>query len=265
MAPRSPSQKPSESVFPYQTLGEDGSIVGADYRSLTAQVGGFGGGEMPSGSINPSPAGGAPGGGAPRQPVVTSFFNAQRMWDILTNNPLPFYCLAQPFPRQAAVRMGAGTASATLKGLAALSTTDAGNVGAGETDLTSFVVPANSFSETLGKVLHVTAWGICANNANAKTLRVKYAGVAYMTYAGFAVNFAHTWKLDVYIARQSAGFFESISSLVSTPVGSAAEVYVERISASGIGYTADQTFKLTGQGTANDDIVQSAMVTEFYN
>lgn len=94
---RRTSQEPSAIAFPYRTLGEDGSIIGADYRSLTAQVGAYGGGAYPPSAINPSPMGGAPGGGSPIPPAMTSFFNAQRIWDILVNNPLPSNCVAKPF------------------------------------------------------------------------------------------------------------------------------------------------------------------------
>lgn len=87
----------NENVQPYRILSESGVPIGADYASLTAQAGGFSGSAIPSGPGGVGLVGGGGGGGSPQQLQMQGVMHAQRIWDILVNNPLPSNAIAKPF------------------------------------------------------------------------------------------------------------------------------------------------------------------------
>jgi hypothetical protein len=160
-------------------------------------------------------------------------------------------------------QMGTGSGVATLVGVAHVNTTAVGNVGAGEDDLMTYSLPANSLSSN-GKGVRVTAWGRTANNANAKTLKI-YFGVAIATYL-LHTSIVGRWKASVLILRNGSNVQDSVWEIYETNFATDLLVGTQiDVTSTGQTDTAGITTKLTGQATANDDIVQEGMLIEMLN
>src|SRR5262245_47114153 len=74
--------------------------------------------------------------------------------------------------------------------------TGVGNVGAGEDDLMTYTLPANSLFA--GKGVRVLAWGTGANNNNAKTLKFYFGTVALVNTA-LTNNQSDRWFIQAII------------------------------------------------------------------
>lgn len=129
-----------------------------------------------------------------------------------------------------------------------------GNVGAGEDDLMSYALAAGLLA-TDGQAIRVTAVGIKANNANAKTLRFRFGGTILAAVA-LGTSAAAVWRMVVEIVRTGA----------TTQYG--ATITVDNaVMLAGNGYPAEAlsgsiTLKCTGDATSNNDIQQTLMVVE---
>lgn len=75
------------------------------------------------------------------------------------------------------VRAGTGTAEPAVTGVLASSATTYTTASGAEEDAVSYTIPANTLVNT-GRGLRVTLFGTCANNANAKDVRVYFDGVS---------------------------------------------------------------------------------------
>jgi hypothetical protein len=162
-------------------------------------------------------------------------------------------------------QMGTGSGVATLVGVAHVNTTAVGNVGAGEDDLMTYSLPANSLSAN-GKGVRVTAWGITANNANVKTYRF-YFGTSSIGYV-LTSSITGVWRSEFTVFRtgpntQDAAF--KISEVVNSAALAAPKEAQVAIDADAETDTAAITIKVTGEATANNDIVQQGMLVEFLN
>ena len=71
-------------------------------------------------------------------------------------------------------------------GVLNVNTTAVGNVTTGEDNLITYSLPANTLSVN-GMALRIVAWGLTANNANAKTLKVYFGTVVIGTLRAWAV------------------------------------------------------------------------------
>jgi hypothetical protein len=162
-------------------------------------------------------------------------------------------------------QMGTGTGVATLVGVAHVNTTAVGNVGTGEDDLMTYSLPANSLSAN-GKGIRVTAWGTTANNANVKTYRF-YFGTSSIGFV-LTSSIAGAWRSEFTAFRvgsnlQDAAF--KISEVVNSAALAAPKEAQVAIDADAETDTAAITIKVTGEATANNDIVQQGMLVEFLN
>ncbi|MCI0353076.1 MAG: hypothetical protein L0Z53_26955, partial [Acidobacteriales bacterium] len=148
-------------------------------------------------------------------------------------------------------RVGTSTTFARLGGSLVVNTTAVGNVGAGEDDLITFSVPANTLA-TNGDYLEARFFGTFAGNANNKRVRVKFGATTLFDATALAFNGAD-WSVTVTIVRTGAttqkatATFVSSSSLLvaSTDYTTPAETLSGAV-----------TIKCTGEATADNDIVQ---------
>ena len=163
------------------------------------------------------------------------------------------------------VDMGTGAGNATLVGVASVNTTAVGNVGAGDDDLMTYSLPANSLSVN-GKGLRVLAWGTTANNANAKILSFKFGAVTVFQRTLTASQLGY-WHAEILIFRSGANaqkLFWILSESAFNTI--AANKQAEEVDAgTSETDTSAITVKFTGQGTANNDITQEVMLVEFLN
>lgn len=131
------------------------------------------------------------------------------------------------------------------------------NSGAGETDLMSFTIPANHFSVN-NKAIRVRAFGTTAANATVKTLKL-YFGSAVVTFnpVTTAPN-AQNWEVEAVIIRTGV---DAQRMRVRGQVGVVNEVLSNTAPTQDDG--AAIIVKITGQGGANGDITQHALVVEY--
>jgi hypothetical protein len=133
--------------------------------------------------------------------------------------------------------------------------TTVGNVGAGEDNLMSGTIPANTLKEN-GGAIHFVAFGRHAANANAKEVKVKIGGTAILASGAVALN-DQRWKVEGWIVRDGVGdqrayvVYMSSTTLVQT--------YTD--------LTKDETTALvllfTGEATSNDDVRQDALMVDY--
>ena len=132
------------------------------------------------------------------------------------------------------------------------------NSGAAETDLMTYVLPASSMT-LANDSLRVTAFGICANNANAKTLKV-YFGTAVLQTVSLTISQAGAWRIQAEMIATGSSAQRCFSQLVqggTTSFVAAAYTSAAETSSSAI------TVKVTGTGVANGDITQDGMLVQF--
>lgn len=158
--------------------------------------------------------------------------------------------------------MGGGSGTAKTIGAAYIDVTPVGNVGVGEDALMSYSLPANSLSAN-GKAVRVKMWGYTASNANAKTLNFYFGSALLQTFPP-ASNALNYWVVEIIMARYAAAVQTSYIHITSINNNVVAFADISVGSA-----TEDETgailIRATGQGTDNDDVVQSGMLVEFIN
>lgn len=149
-----------------------------------------------------------------------------------------------------------GLSGLPAPGTASRQTTAVGNVGAGEDDLMTYSLPANSLSIN-GQGMRITAWGTKANNANAKTLKVHFGSQVTLT-TSLAAAAAGNWKAEALVLRTGVNTQDWMTDLTGADEdqenGTAAQTE-----------TAAIIIKCTGEGVADNDIVQEGMLVEFLN
>lgn len=139
----------------------------------------------------------------------------------------------------------------------AVSTSNVGNVGSGEDNLITYLLSQFRITTTFCG-LRITAWGITANNANAKTLKMYFGSQVILTFA-FTTSQANTWRAVAEVFSTGTDAQDYVAQL--TQAGTASGSDVESGTA-----TQDDgaaiTIKCTGEATADNDIVQQGMLVE---
>lgn len=137
-----------------------------------------------------------------------------------------------------------------------------GNVGAGEDDLHTSIIPKLTLNAT-NQVLTIFAAGSTAANANNKQIRVRLgaAGTGTLIYDSGAVAInAGEWKIEgsiQYITATSAKAYIGFQNSTAT-LGSHVDY-----SALTIGWHTNLTIRITGEATGNNDIVCETSRVEF--
>lgn len=156
-------------------------------------------------------------------------------------------------------KAGTSTTYAKVGGIIDVNTTAVGNVGAGEDDLITYSVPANTMA-TNGDSIEFEMAGSYAANVNTKRVRIKYGATTMLDTTALAINNG-AWSCKGRIVRTGAAtqkyyiqFFTDNALLVaSTKQGTAAETLSGAV-----------TLKATGEATSNDDIKQELNVVRFH-
>lgn len=142
---------------------------------------------------------------------------------------------------------------------AVVNSTGVGNVGTGEDDLISHSLPANSLNKN-GVTVRIRAWGSAANNANLKTLRLRFGSrVALST--SLTVSQAGFWEINAIFVRTAVDNQDYHCSLIEFP-GTLHDI---EQSTAGEDDGVAIIIKCTGDATANDDIRQEGLVVEVLN
>lgn len=164
---------------------------------------------------------------------------------------------AATFNVSATVKPGTAADTARVGGVLSVNTTQAGNILTGEDDLASFSVPANALAVN-GQSIWFEAAGKCANNANAKTVRVRFgtAGVnLILEVAHITLNAVMHWVARGRIIRTGAATQKAY--VVFTMFG---EGLTGHGGETTVTTTLDQTLsgavtlKVQGEATATNDI-----------
>lgn len=142
-----------------------------------------------------------------------------------------------------------------------VNTTPVGNVGAGEDDLMSYVLPADSLN-VAKRGVRITAWGTTANNASAKTLKL-YFGSAVILTNSLTISIAGVWRLVAEVISTGTDAQEAVAQLVTTGTAGAAVNDVEN-SQPTQDDGANITIKCTGDATSNNDVVQRGLLVETF-
>lgn len=137
------------------------------------------------------------------------------------------------------------------------STTPVSNAGTGETDLITYSLGAAALSADKQKV-RVTAWGTCANNANAKTIK-GYFGASNVVATAAVTTAAGGWYAQMTITRTGAATQVAGGMIAANNTGAYTGATSPTETLSGA-----VTIKFTGQSnTAGGDVTQTGMVVEW--
>lgn len=161
--------------------------------------------------------------------------------------------------KQFTPRIGSSTSYGIAPGSVSKQSTAVGNVGAGQDNLMSYSLPANGFS-SVGQSLRVTAWGTTANNANAKTVKLFFAGTEIATLS-LTVSQANAWRLDGDIMWRAGGL--ATCNITVSQGGVATQFTVIATTVTAIDATIANAVQVTGEGVANDDVLQRGMLVEY--
>lgn len=134
-----------------------------------------------------------------------------------------------------------------------------GVVNGAETDLASYSLPAESLTAT-GQLIRITATGSFAANANTKTIRLKVDGVTILTAFNAAHN-AGVWRIhyEIYRTGSTTGLMTMDAAYGTGPICPTSQ---NSLTAT---WTSTTALKITGQGTASNDILISAFMVELLN
>lgn len=140
-----------------------------------------------------------------------------------------------------------------------------GNVGAGEDDLMTYTLKANT-GIVEGDLIEIVAYVSFAGNANNKTVKVYFGTAISALTLGPTIQNGGAIAYHIFLRRGVAstdhtGHCIEVPSGVLTILGAA---NATSFSSSGTDWAADQVIKFTGTGTADNDVVQSFMHIRFW-
>lgn len=149
-----------------------------------------------------------------------------------------------------------GHALTGIQKLEDVETATVGNVGLGEDVLGTFNITAGALT-TDGDSVVLTAWGICANNANNKTIRVRLKDTdddTVLITATPTVSEATHWWLEVNVMRTAAGTAQTSAVFIGGPANTAVTYSAgNNTTATTITWSDDVYLELTGETDAASD------------
>lgn len=153
-----------------------------------------------------------------------------------------------------------GTELAATGGASVLdvNVTEVGNVTTGEDDLITYTVVGG----TLGvneEYLHFVAAGVFGASANNKRLRVRFGSTVLFDSGALAITAATDWILEGWIVREGQSVQKCMVKLNTSSATLAA--YADYAGATE-DLATSLVLKVTGEATANDDIVQEDLLVE---
>jgi hypothetical protein len=150
------------------------------------------------------------------------------------------------------LRIGTNSYAGEIGAVTGFNVTSTGNIGIGEDDLHSYTVAANTLS-TNGDSLHLTAGGTFAATANNKQLRVKFGATNVFDSGSLVTAVATDWSVVCDVFRTGAATQKAICTFTSDNSMMLPQDVDYTTPAETL--TGAVTFRLTGEATANDDIV----------
>jgi hypothetical protein len=168
---------------------------------------------------------------------------------------------AHSFDGVVQTEMGTSASYAKTIGTANFNITDVANVGSGEDNLMTYSLPANSL--TTAKGVRITAWGRFASNVNSKTVKIYFGSIA-MSTENTSLSSVTRWVARGIVLSTAGNTQKYLSSIdISTSAAvTAGELNVGDLAETD---TSAIVIKCTGEGVADGDIIQEAMVVEFIN
>lgn len=134
-----------------------------------------------------------------------------------------------------------------------------GNVGATNTDLINFTLPANALRD-IGQGLRMSMWGIAANNSTYKSVAVAL-GTPTISSANLTINTtAHAWRLDTDVIRLDGTRFSYMSRMSQS--GNSSTNNMVTCSSASLTFSSTAALRLAAIGGANDDIQCRGWVLE---
>jgi hypothetical protein len=160
------------------------------------------------------------------------------------------------------IKAGNAAADASVGGLLNAQTTTAGNVGAGEDDLQTYTLPANTLAVN-NRGIKWKAAGAFANNANSKTLRFKF-GSATLLSVTLPTSVDGRWEFEGMILRSGSSTQRAVARCVYFNTGTPGDTKVV-FDTSAPTQTDSNTIviKATGDATSNDDITELLSTVEW--
>lgn len=147
-----------------------------------------------------------------------------------------------------AVRGGLNIA---IGGIISINTDPTFNVSSGETILMNYIVAANMLINNKDTI-DIKAWGVFAANANNKTVKLVFGSQTILTTGAVAANDG-SWQIEATIVRKLIASQEIISSVISS---NTSIIQSTTRTAGTQNLNTNNTIKITGQGSATNDITQ---------
>lgn len=133
-----------------------------------------------------------------------------------------------------------------------VNTTPVGNVGGGEDNLITYTVPANTL-DTNGQFIQFEMVGIFGASLNTKEIKVYFGSAVLLDTGALAITAAGNWSIRGIIIRTGASTQRCICAVITDESAlNASSKYVDATE----DLTGTVVLKATGQGTADNDIVQ---------
>lgn len=129
-----------------------------------------------------------------------------------------------------------------------------GNVGVGENNLHSFSVPSSGFAAN-GDSFEVKCSGTFAANANNKRVKLKFGAITLFDTTALAFN-TGDWEISARIFRTSTTTGKSV---VTWTCNNATLTTTTDYQSWAFNFLTSNTLVVTGEATANNDIVQELM------
>lgn len=147
----------------------------------------------------------------------------------------------------------AGAAASTIKTSGPLfySATQTGNATTTETDLFNVSIAANTLNAN-GETIEFYVAGTFAATANNKRLRAYWGATTLLDTGALAITTAQKWEIRGVIMRTGATTQKSTCSIITSD---AALVATTNYQTPGETLSGAVALRITGQGTANNDIV----------
>lgn len=137
-----------------------------------------------------------------------------------------------------------------------VNTTPVGNVGGGEDNLITYTVPANTL-DTNGQFIQFEMAGIFGASLNTKEIKVYFGSAVLLDTGALAITAAGNWSIRGIIIRTGASTQRCICAVITDESAlNASSKYVDATE----DLTGTVVLKATGQGTADNDIVEKFQV-----
>ena len=152
---------------------------------------------------------------------------------------------------------GAGTAAFAGGNLKAIVTSSASGAGS-PANLQSYPVVAGTVPAVASGV-HFLAWGVAANNANAKTVSVTFAGTTLITQ-GLQASVNDTWALEGWILDASATSANSIANGLTN--GTTAKTVTSQLGFA-VTWANANTLQVSCTQVAAGDVTEQGLIVDY--